>query len=43
MEKFTEADHKQYPRVTSDALMFVHTAQELAYAKMGEAASEVAP
>ncbi|KFH62711.1 hypothetical protein MVEG_11238 [Podila verticillata NRRL 6337] len=41
--KFSETEQKQYPRVTSDALMFVHTARELAYAKMGESASAVAP
>jgi len=42
VSKFSESDHKQYPRVTSDALLFVHKARELAYAKLGDAAGGVA-
>ena len=38
---FTETNRRQYPNVTSDALLFVHKARELAHAKMGDAAEGI--
>lgn len=42
MAKFSETDRKYYPKVTSDVLVFVHHAREIACAKLGNAAEGIA-